>query len=241
MLAYEFSGYWKDVGTIDSLYEANMDLLGDKPNLDVSEPSWKIQSRSPLAPPHFIGEGVKTVNSIIMSGCEIHGDVENSVLSSGVIVKKGASVKNSIIMSNAVINENAQIEYSIIDEDTTIGKNAIIGEEKANKMGITVLGRKITIADNCVVKGGSIIDFKDFIFLFLLVQSQFLPEMFFYVKMPYACTMDFRYIVPNLLIGLIFIAENYKESYKPIICASVIFCILSLIFELSDLSLLIIL
>ncbi len=158
MLAYEFNGYWKDVGTIDSLYEANMDLLGDKPNLDVSEPSWKIQSRSPLAPPHFIGEGVKTVNSIIMSGCEIQGDVENSILSSGVIIKKGASVKNSIIMSNAVINENAKIEYSIIDEDTIIGKNAKIGEEKQNKKGITVLGRNITIADDCEIFGGKIID-----------------------------------------------------------------------------------
>ena len=96
MMAYEFKGYWKDVGTIDSLYEANMDLLGDNPKFDVSDTSWKIQSRSPLAPPHYVGDTAKTYNSIIMSGCEIYGTVENSILASDVIVKKGAVVKNSI-------------------------------------------------------------------------------------------------------------------------------------------------
>ena len=99
MFAYRFEGYWKDVGTIDSLYEANMDLLGDNPKFNVTDSSWKIQSRSPLAPPHYIGENAKIGNSIIMSGCEINGTIENSVLASNVIVKKGAIVRNSIIMS----------------------------------------------------------------------------------------------------------------------------------------------
>ena len=162
MVAYEFEGYWKDVGTIDSLYEANMDLLGDNPNLDVSDATWKIHSRSPLASPHYIGDGAKTVNSIILSGCEIFGDVENSVISSGVIVKKGAVVKNSIIMSNVVIGENSKIEYAIIDEDTKIGKNAVIGDCKKNKKAITVLGRNINVCDNGVVEAGEIID-KDIV------------------------------------------------------------------------------
>ncbi len=158
MMAYEFKGYWKDVGTIDSLYEANMDLLGDNPNFDVADSNWKIQSRSPLAPPHYIGEGAKTFNSIIMSGCEIYGNVENSVLASNVIVKKGAVVKNSIIMGDVIIEEDAKIEYSIIDEGTTIGKNAIIGECKENNKGISLLGRSIVVGENAIVKGGEIID-----------------------------------------------------------------------------------
>ena len=158
MMAYRFEGYWKDVGTIESLYEANMDLLGDNPKFDVTDSSWKIQSRSPLAAPHYIGEGAKTFNSIIMSGCEIYGDVENSVLASNVIVKKGAVVKNSIIMGDSVIEENAKVEYSIIDENVVIGKNAIVGEPEKNKNGIALLGRSITIDDDAVVKGGTIVD-----------------------------------------------------------------------------------
>ena len=153
MLAYEFSGYWKDVGTLDSLYEANMDLLGDKPNFDITDASWKIQSRSPLAPPHYIGDGAKTVNSIIMSGCEIYGSVENSVLASGVIVKKGAVVKNSILMAESVIGENSVVDYSIIDENTVIGKDCKIGESKETAKSITVLARDIQIDDGSVLSG----------------------------------------------------------------------------------------
>jgi len=162
MMAYRFEGYWKDVGTIDSLYEANMDLLGDNPKFDINDNSWKIQSRSPLAPPHYIGDGAKTFNSIIMSGCEIYGTVENSVLSSNVIVKKGAVVKNSIIMGDVVIDENSKVEYSIIDENVLVGKNVSIGQAKDDDKGIAVLGRGISICDNAVVSGGQIID-KDII------------------------------------------------------------------------------
>lgn len=158
MMAYEFEGYWKDVGTIESLYEANMDLLGDNPKFDVSDSSWKIQSRSPLAPPHYVGNKAKTDNSIIMSGCEIYGTVENSVLASDVIVKDGATVRNSIVMGDVVIEEGAVVEYSIIDENTFIGKNAVIGERKESKNGITVLSRNIKVSDCAVVPGGSIID-----------------------------------------------------------------------------------
>ena len=158
MMAYEFSGYWKDVGTIDSLYEANMDLLGDSPVFDVTDTSWKIQSRSPLAPPHYMADGSKVNNSIVMSGSEIFGSVEDSVLSSSVIVKKGAVVKNSIIMADVVIGENAVVEYAIIDENTVIGKNAKIGEPKSSGNGIAVLGRNICVSDGVTIKGGSMID-----------------------------------------------------------------------------------
>ncbi len=158
MMAYKFDGYWKDVGTIESLFEANMDLLGDDPKFDIGDTSWKIQSRSPLAPPQYIGEGAKTANSIIMSGCEIFGTVENSVLASDVIVKKGAVVKNSIIMGDSVIEEDAVVEYSIIDENVNIGKGAHIGNAKAEGKGIAVIGRNIQIGDGETIEGGKIID-----------------------------------------------------------------------------------
>ena len=158
MMAFEFEGYWKDVGTIDSLFEANMDLLGDNPKFDVSDNSWKIQSRSPLAPPHYIGNGAKTDNSIIMSGCEIYGTVENSVLASNVIVKKGAVIKNSVIMGDTVIEEDANVEYSIIDENVTIGRGARVGEVKETNKGIAVVGRNSKIFDNTTIEGGVIID-----------------------------------------------------------------------------------
>ena len=158
MMAYEFDGYWKDVGTIDSLFEANMDLLGDIPKFDVSDTAWKIQSRSPLAPPQFIGEGAKTYNSIIMSGCEVYGTIENSVLASNVIIEKGAVVKNSIIMGDVKICENAVVEYSILDENVVIGKDAKIGEAKDSKKGIAVVGRNVCVGDGVVISGGEIID-----------------------------------------------------------------------------------
>lgn len=158
MMAYKFEGYWKDVGTIESLYEANMDLLGDSPKFDVGDSSWKIQSRSPLAPPQYIGDGAKVDNSIIMSGCEIYGTVENSVLGSDVIVNKGAIVKNSIVMSDSVIGENAVIEYSILDENVMIANNAKIGENKDCGNGIALLGRGVQVGECVTVKGGEIID-----------------------------------------------------------------------------------
>ncbi len=157
MVAYEFKGYWKDVGTINALFEANMDILGDNPNFDLTDNSWKIQSRSPLAPPHYLGEGSKTVNSIIMSGCEIYGTVENSVFGSSVIVEKGAVVKNSIVMSDVTIGSDAVINHAIIDEGTTIGKNVIIGDGDSDKK-ITVLARNIKISDDAVIPAGAMVD-----------------------------------------------------------------------------------
>ncbi len=158
MMAYQFDGYWKDVGTISSLFEANMDLLGDSPRFDVTDNNWKIQSRSPLAPPHFIGEGGKATNSIIMSGCEVYGTIENSVLASDVKVGKGAVIKNSIIMSDVTIEDGATIEYSIIDERTVVKKNAIIGDSIDSGKGIALLGRDIVIDEGVKINGGDIID-----------------------------------------------------------------------------------
>ena len=159
MMAYEFNGYWKDVGTIDSLYEANMDLLGDDPKFHVADSNWKIQSRSPLAPPHYVGDDAKIGNSIIMSGCEIYGTVENSVLASDVVVEKGATVKNSIIMAETQIKSGASVMYSIVDEKTVVGENAVVGgESTGGKNKITVLGRNITVSAGANVSAGVIAD-----------------------------------------------------------------------------------
>ncbi len=154
MYSYEFEGYWKDVGTIASLWQANMDLLGDSPDFDVSDKAWKIHSRNPLAPPECIGENGVVKNSMIALGCEIDGTVENSVLGSNVIVEKGAVVKDAVVLANSVIKAGATVSYSIIDENVTVGKNAKIGVDKNKKAEIVVLGRGLTVADGVSVTEG---------------------------------------------------------------------------------------
>lgn len=158
MFAYRFDGYWKDVGTISSLWEANMDLLGDNPAFDVSDTTWKIHSRNPLAPPEYQGEKAIVTNSMLALGSEIYGTVENSVLSSNVIVEEGAVVKDSVIMSGSIIKTGATVNYAIIDEDVLVDEGAVIGEDKSEAKGIAVLGRKIRIGKKAKVLTGSIID-----------------------------------------------------------------------------------
>ena len=154
MYSYRFEGYWKDVGTIASLWEANMDLLGDEPKFDVSDKTWKIHSRNPLAPPEHVGENGVVKNSMIALGCEIDGVVENSVLGSNVIVEKGATVKDSVVLANSVVKANASVSYSIIDENVTVGKGAKIGVEKDPSAEIVVLGRDLTVGDSVIVSEG---------------------------------------------------------------------------------------
>ena len=154
MYSYRFEGYWKDVGTISSLWEASMDLLGDSPEFDVSDKSWKIHSRNPLAPPECIGESGVVKNSMIALGCEIDGTVENSILGSNVVVEKGAVVKDAVVLANSVIKAGAVVSYSIIDENVTVGKNAEIGVAKDASAEIVVLGRGITVADGVKVSKG---------------------------------------------------------------------------------------
>lgn len=158
MVSYTFDGYWKDVGTINSLFESNMDLLGDSPNFDLSDASWRICSRSPIAPPHYIAESGRVVNSIVASGCEIEGTVENSILSNDVIIKKGSVVKNSVIFSESIIDENATVDYSIIDEKVKVSRNAKIGSGRYDELKIAVLGRDITVSEGAIVDAGNIID-----------------------------------------------------------------------------------
>ena len=161
MFSYRFKGYWKDVGTISSLWESNMDLLGAAPAFDVADADWKIHSRNPLAPPEYLGKNAIVHNSMIALGCEIEGTVEHSVLASDVVVEEGVFVKDSVIMAETVIKKGARVVYSILDENCIVEENAVVGQEKSENAGISVLGREVKIAKGVSVAGGKILD-KDY-------------------------------------------------------------------------------
>ncbi|MGG0719285.1 glucose-1-phosphate adenylyltransferase [Robertmurraya massiliosenegalensis] len=158
LFAYPFQGYWKDVGTLQSLWEANMDLLGTNPKLDLNDHKWKISYRHYPDHPHYIGHGAKVTNSVIAEGCEIHGTVENSVLFSGVTVEKGAVVRDSVVMSNTDIKEGASVLYSIVDVGVQVGRNVKIGEDKLSEGELTVLGSGVRVKENTFIHSGEIID-----------------------------------------------------------------------------------
>lgn len=140
LYAYRFDGYWKDVGTIESLWSANMDLLGEKPLFSLGDRSWRIYSRSEPLMPHFIGSDAKISDSIVTEGCCIDGLVRHSVLFNSVMVEAGAVVENSVVMKNAVIGRRARISCAIIDEGTVIEEGAEIGEWDSAHEKITVIG-----------------------------------------------------------------------------------------------------
>ena len=163
MYSYRFEGYWKDVGTITSLLEANMDLLGTVPNFELRDSDRVIHSRSPLAPPAYVTGEVS--NSMIANGCEVEGSVINSVIGTDCVIEKGAVVKDSVLMGNIVVKAGAKINYSIIDEEVTVGKNAVVGAAKDEAVkvegktnGITVLGRGISVSDGGKIAAGEIVD-----------------------------------------------------------------------------------
>ena len=156
MFAYPFKGYWKDVGTLSSLWSANMDLLGENPVFDIEDDEWKILSRTAAEPPQYVAAGARIENSVITEGCVIEGTVINSVLSSGVTVEKGAVVKDSVIMRDTVIGENSRVEYAIIDENVILGKECVIGEEKREDNDVTVIGAKVKLSDGVQIEPGTI-------------------------------------------------------------------------------------
>lgn len=158
MFAYPFEGYWKDVGTVESLWDANMDLLDPNLALDLRG----IYSKNPMLPPHFVSVDAEVKNSNISDGCMVEGEVHNSILFAGVTVEKGARVDYSIIMPNTVIKSGADVRYSIVSENTVIGKNAHVGcnpedaEDKDN-WGVAVIGDDLNIGDNVVVPPNAMI------------------------------------------------------------------------------------
>ncbi len=157
MYAYPFKGYWKDVGTIDSLLDANMDLLNDE-SLDIFNKNWKIYSRNDPYPPQFICKDAIVKRSLITVGCYIKGTVINSLLSNNVKVEKGAIIKDSVIFENTVIKEGAIINHSIVANDVVVGKNATIGEDKENSSKIAVVGEGFNVLNNQRIEAGEIVE-----------------------------------------------------------------------------------
>ncbi|MCL1867098.1 MAG: glucose-1-phosphate adenylyltransferase [Oscillospiraceae bacterium] len=162
MVAYHFDSYWKDVGTIDSLWEANMDLLNPKVPLDLYDPQWRVYSRNAYMPPHFTGDNCTIENSMISEGCNIDGRVDGSILFGGVTIEKGAVVYDSIVMPNAYIKEGAVIQYAIVGEDTMIGENVKIGDrpetiDNLEDWGVAVIGHQVTVKAGTVVKSKAMI------------------------------------------------------------------------------------
>ena len=129
MYAYAFNGYWKDVGTVDSFWEANMDLLKEKPELDLHDRSWKIYSVNSAMPPHYVGEDAKVIRSLVSEGAVIKGEVVNSVVFSGVIIEEGAKVIDSVIMPCARIGKNTKITRAVISQDCELMAKAQVGCE----------------------------------------------------------------------------------------------------------------
>ena len=155
MVAYDFEGYWKDVGTIESLWEANMDLLATPMPIDLHDKKWRIYGKNPGMTPHFIADGAKVTDSLITEGCEVYGIVNHSVLFSGVTVEEGANVKDAVIMPGAVIKRGAVVQRAIVAENAVIGAGCFVGEETGN---IAVVGESIELPAGVSVKAGQQVD-----------------------------------------------------------------------------------
>ena len=155
MKVYRFADYWKDVGTVDSLWEANLDLLNPKIDLNLADQNWRIYSRTTGMPPQYLSEEAEVENSLITDGCEVEGKLDYSILFENVTVEKGAAVEYSLVMPGAVIKKGAKVKYSIIAENTVIGEDAEIGTEPTqtdtSEWGITVIGDNLTVGKKAVV------------------------------------------------------------------------------------------
>lgn len=166
MFAYRFEGYWKDVGTIDSLWESNMDLLNPNIPLDLNDSEWKIYSRNPVMPPQYVSKNAHVQNSLVAEGCNVYGEIDFSVLFAGVYVAPGAVVKDSIIMPGARIEEGARVQYAIVAENAVVGKNSVVGkrpEEVENKddWGVAVIGPKCNLPEGTEVPPKAMIDAEE--------------------------------------------------------------------------------
>ena len=156
MSAYRFEGYWKDVGTLDSLWDANMDMLSPGSGLNLLDKKWRIYGRTPTCPPTYIGKTGDVGNSAVAKGCTVLGEVKNAVLSTGTTVAEGASVSYSVVMPGAVIEAGAKVSYAIVGEGCRVGRNAVVGGAPGSvpfeDWGIAVLGPRTSVADGAVIE-----------------------------------------------------------------------------------------
>ena len=141
LMAYKFKGYWKDVGTIDSLWEANMDLLDKKNELDLSDPTWKIYTEDVTTLPHYVGAEADIKRAFITQGCVIEGEVKNSVLFTGAKVGPGAKIIDSVLMPNVVVEEGATVTRALVADGVKIGKEASVG--KADSEHIELVAKRV--------------------------------------------------------------------------------------------------
>ena len=160
MYAYQFDGYWKDVGTISSLWEANMDVLkGEELHLD--DDKWKIYARNNAEPPHYVAPTGNVINCLVSEGTVINGTVKNSIISNSVKIGKDAYIEESVIMPGAVIEDGADIRYSIVGWNATVGKNSMVGETldhcNPGEWKISVIAPNYTLAPNSVVGASEMI------------------------------------------------------------------------------------
>jgi glucose-1-phosphate adenylyltransferase len=157
MAAYRFEGYWKDVGTLTSLWDANMDMLSPESGLDLVDESWPIYARSVNAPPTYMGVNSKVTHSALNRGSVLEGTVENSVLSPNIVVGEGARVSYSVLLPGTVVEAGAVVEYAILGENCHIGKDCKIGgtpEESGEGWGLTVLAPECKVEDGRQVAAG---------------------------------------------------------------------------------------
>lgn len=155
LCAYNFEGYWKDVGTIESLWEANMDLLETPMPIDLHDKKWRIFARNPGMAPHYIAKGATVSDSLITEGCEVYGVVEHSVIFSGVTIEEGAKVQDSVIMPGTVIKRGAVVKRTIVAEGAVVGAGAVVGEDQGN---IAVIGQNVTLPAGVSVSAGQQVD-----------------------------------------------------------------------------------
>ena len=148
LYAYPFNGYWKDVGTIKSLWEANMDLIDDNNELNIHDENWKIYSINPTNPAQYIGPNAKVTNSLVVEGCIVLGEVSNSVLFQGVTVGKNSKISNSVIMPNTKIADNVVVNKAIIGNNVIIRRNSLIGISD----DITLIAEGTEIKSNSVIR-----------------------------------------------------------------------------------------
>ena len=159
MFAYRFQGYWKDVGTIPSLWDANMDLLSPTGGMDIHNPAWPIYTHSPVLPAQFIGPEAELYHSVMTDGCYVNGQVENSLLSHSVTVEAGASVRYSVLMPGSTIRAGATVEYAIVAENVEVGANAHVGgpPDGTDEWGVAVVASPVapsgTVPANTIYSG----------------------------------------------------------------------------------------
>lgn len=171
LIAYRFQGYWKDVGTIESLWEANMDLLDRPEEINLMDPVWRIYSRNPVKPAHFIAKGAVVHNSCLTDGCVIEGKVTHSVIFNSVVVEKGAIVKDSVLMPGVVVKAGAYVNKAIVGSETTISKKVKIGysamgespyiNTKICTNHISVIERGLVLKEGANIPCNSMVEYRE--------------------------------------------------------------------------------